>query len=585
MARVSIEQALELAVEHHRAGRLSAAEKIYRRILSTDPGNGNALYLLGSIAGQDGRLDLAIELFSRAVTIKPDYAEAFNNLGNVWRGKGEKDRAVACYQRAIALRPEYAEAHNNLAIVWREMGNLEGAVAQSLAAIQFRNDFFEAYDNLGNCLKAQNQFEEAAAAFEKAALAKPGSVETFGNWADALCEVIPFDGLRAGSSDSKFARLEEAVEVCRRAIAVNPRSGTAYSNLGLALTKVGKLSEAIAAYEKAIALEPEDAGVHWNLALSLLQNGDFARGWAEYEWRWKKPGFTSRVEVFPQPIWRGEDLAGKTILLTDEQGIGDTIQFARYAPLVARRGGKVVLRCQAELVRLMKSLTGVERVVSHSDELPAFDYYLPLLSLPGIFGTSVGTIPAEIPYLRADDSVSARWAEKIRAGEKSGDGLEKRIAAAEKIAPAKRIGLVWAGGASHRADRHRSIALSRFLPLLENAGLRFYSLQKGPAVEQISSLREEIRPLDLGGELSDFTETAAVIANLDLVISVDTAVLHLAGALRKPVWVLLPMCADWRWLVDRGDSPWYPTMRLFRQEEFGDWAGVIGRVAAALGSF
>ena len=357
-----------------------------------------------------------------------------------------------------------------------------------------------------------------------------------------------------GDFDGAVASYRRAVELC-------PGFLDAQCNLGNALVAVGKIAGAVAAYERAIALNPDCSQAHWNLALALLAQGDFQRGWAEYEWRHREPS----TPECPGVAWKGEDLAGKTILLIAEQGLGDAIQFVRYVPMVAQRAGKIVLVCQPQLCPLFSAIEGVWAVVPFREALPSFDVYCHLMSLPAIFGTRVGSIPRQIPYLRPQPALIEKWRQIL------GPGNGKH-----------RVGLAWAGRAEHQYDRHRSIPLRELAPLGEVRGIEFHSLQIGPASEQVFDLPNGMVVRNHADRLTDLSETAALIANLDGVISVDTLIPHLAGALGARVWLMLAHAADWRWLVDRDDSPWYPTMRLFRQRSAGNWPGVVDSVRRAL---
>ena len=317
------------------------------------------------------------------------------------------------------------------------------------------------------------------------------------------------------------------------------------------------MGEAIAALEKVCALQPDDAEARFDLALALLRDGDFARGWKEFEWRLRHPHL-NLARDFTQPQWRGQDIAGQTILLHAQGGFGDVLQFVRYAPLVAQRGAKVLLECKAELVSLLQSVKGVQAVISRGQALPPFDWHSPLPSLPLAFGTSLETIPADVPYLSPPPPAQALWKQRVGEG------------------PSFKIGLVWAGRS------FQSNHLQIFAPLGKIPGVRFFSLQKGPQSVQQPPAGMDLK--DFTADLRDFADTAALIQQMDLVIGVDTAVVHLAGALAKPVWVLIPCRSDFRWLLDRCDSPWYPTMRLFRQIRPGDWDTPTAQMAAALRS-
>ena len=429
------------------------------------------------------------------------------------RDQGKLDEAVACYRRALELKPDYAEAHNNLGTAFKDQGKLDEAVACYRRALELKPDFAEAHNNLGIALKDQGKLDEAVACY-------------------------------------------------RRALELKPDYAEAHNNLGNALKDQGKLDEAVACYRRALELKPDFAEAHGNQSLLSLLTGDFQRGWAEYEWRWKTKQCQRRD--FSQPLWDGQPLEGRTILLHAEQGLGDAIQFVRYAALVKQRGGAVIVECPKPLLSLLASCAGIDRLVGRGDDLPPFDVHAPLLSLPGIFHTSLETIPADVPYLFADPGLVEHWREELGG-----------------IAGFK-IGIAWRGNPEHRNDRARSIPLSCFEPLAGLPGVRLLACKKGRAWSSCKSWPDRFPITELGSRLDDFMDTAAVLMNLDLVITCDTAVAHLAGALGVPVWVALPFVPDWRWLLDRSDSPWYPTMRLFRQKKPGDWAGVFEEIKAEL---
>jgi hypothetical protein len=360
-----------------------------------------------------------------------------------------------------------------------------------------------------------------------------------------------------------LGRHEEAVLACWRAMELRPDYAQALTNLGAALAELGEVDKATALHLRALQLEPEMREAHWNLAISSLRAGDLVWGFAEYEWRLKGPGAVL-APGFSQPSWDGADLRGKTILLHGEQGIGDILQFVRYVPLVADQGGRIVLVCHAELCRLLREMPLVAEVVPFGAAPPAFDVYCPLMSLARIFGTTIQSIPSKVPYLRASQVLAKRW------GERLGNSKGKR-----------RVGLVWAGRADYKDDQTRSIRLNDLAPLA-SADVEFHSLQKGAASQQVKQPPSGLSVIDHADDLRDFADTAALVEKLDLIISVDTAVAHLAGAMGKPVWTLLPTPADWRWMLRRTDSPWYPTMILYRQKTPGDWKSVIGRIAQEL---
>jgi hypothetical protein len=371
-------------------------------------------------------------------------------------------------------------------------------------------------------------------------------------------------GLRdSGDANAAIAQLETAVRI-------NPSFGNAYSNMAECLWAAGRFFEAVDAAAHSVALEPNDADRHWNLALSRLLIGDLRRGFVEHEWRWRRPAFYDLTPpiTFTQPAWDGSDLAGRTILLHSEQGFGDGIQFVRYAAMMRSRHPKrVLLQCQKELVRLLATTDGVDEAFSREQTLPSFDVHLPLLSLPHAFGTDLDTIPAPASYLRADADAVRLWRERLDA---------------EPDPPRLRVGLCWAGRPTHTNDKARSMSLAALAPLAAVKGVRFYGLQKGDAAEQARTPPPGMDLVTYADEWADFADTAAFVANLDLVITIDSSPAHLAAALGRPVWVMLPRAMDWRWLLNRPDSPWYPTMRLFRQPIEARWDGVIQKVANEL---
>jgi len=506
-------EVLAAAIQHHQAGRLQEAEALYRQILQAQPDHPDALNNLGLIAQQVGRYDAAVEYFSRAINAQPARADFHNNLGEVCRRWGKLDEALAGYQRALALSP----------------------------------GLLSAMTGIGGILKQQGRMDEAAAHYRRMLLLHPGSMELHNNLGNVLQEQ---------------GHLEEAVAQYRRALALRPDCAEVHNNMGGAFYDLGRPEEAVACGKEALRLKPEYAEAHWNNGRAQLLAGNFEEGWKEYSWRWWTELFRPWARRFPQPEWDGrEDISGRTLLLHTEQGHGDAIQFIRYVPLVAKRA-TVIVECQPEMKSLLETVEGAARVVARGEPLPDFDLHLPLLSLPGVFGTTLETIPANVPYVCASPERVRAWRAKLAP-----DGRSLKV------------GLTWAGG---RSDPKRDCALALLAPLAALRGVVFYSLQKGDAAEQAARPPAGMALIDRTAELKDFADTAALVSHLDLVISVDTSVAHLAGAMGRPVWTLLRFSADWRWLQAREDSPWYPTMRLFRQERFGDWSIVIERVRQAL---
>ena len=610
---------------HHRAGRLAEAERIYNHILVAQPDHFDSRHLLGVIFLQRGsraqalkqinsalrlnpdnvaalnnrgialqelkRFEEALETFERAVELRPDYAEALSNRGNVLKSLRRFREALASYDDAIALRPDYAEPHSNRADVLCELKRYDEALASADRALKLRPGFAEAHCNRANALRRLRRLQEALEGYDRALTLKSDYAEAHSNRGSVLHDLHRYEEALAsydralalrpdfaealsnrGNALQELRRFDEAVAIYDRAILVQQTLAEAHSNRGNALREQNRLGEALASFDRAAELKPDLAEAHYNASICLLLTGDLRHGWQKHEWRWLTEQLRTERRQIAQPQWTGSDDVGRsTILLHAEQGLGDTLQFCRYVPLVAARAGRIILEVQRPLVALMGTLAGGARVIARGDPLPDFDVHCPLLSLPFAFGTQLDTIPADTPYLAAVEAKMTAWRHRLDARNKP------------------RIGLVWAGDPrkqlpnAHRIDRQRSIEFDWMAPLLEVPGCEFYSLQKGEqATSQLrnSPLRNVV--IDWTDHLQDFSDTAALIDNLDLVITVDTSVAHLAGALGKPFWLLNRYNTCWRWLRDREDSPWYPTARLFRQDETRSFEPVIARVAAAL---
>ena len=424
---------------------------------------------------------------------------------------GNLAEAVRIYGQALLLDPKIADIYNNMGVALRRLGKREAAMACYRRSLVLKPDNAGAYTNLGNVLR-------------------------------------------------ELGRLDVAAASHRRAVGLAPDSADAHYNLGLSLRDLGETDTAIKEFGKALALDADHPDCRWDRALTLLQKGDFVDGFREYEWRWRLARTPNRA--FKQPLWDGKPLAGKTILITTEQGFGDMIQFARYVPMVKARGGTVIVEARPELARLFSTIPGIGQVVNAGSALPRFDVYAPMMSLARIFGTTLDTVPADVPYLRAPEAHAP--------------GLPATMSKHRKV------GIAWAGSSTHQNNANRSVKFENFVELLGLPETTVYSLQQGPAAADIGEHGCQAFVLDIGSRMRDFADTAAVIQQLDMVIAVDTAVAHLAGALGKPVWMALPYPGDWRWMEGREDSPWYPTMRLFRQHRPGDWGPVFERIRKAL---
>jgi tetratricopeptide (TPR) repeat protein len=556
---VEIQTNLAVVLTHH--GHLTEAATLVQAVLQRQPNYTRAQTLLRQVLVQqaadeglaylnEGKLAEAADRFQNCLRLRPDFPEAFNNLGQALAGQGKLREALACFQQALSLRADFAEAHTNLGLAFRQQKRLAEAEASCRAAVQLRPDMAEAHNNLGVTLQEQERLTEAVESLQRAVQLDPGYAEAHSNLGGALwC----------------LGRLDEAVSSLRKAIRLQPQFAEAFNNLGNVFRDQGRFDDARAAYAKAEQIKPDYADVRRNAGLLALLLGDFEKGWAGYEWRWRRPDYSFRP--FTQPRWDGSPLAGRTILLYAEQGLGDAIQFVRYARLVKEQGATVIVECQKPLRRLLVGCPGIDQIVVQGDPLPPYDVLALLMSLPYHFGTRVNTVPAEIPYLFADPALVEHWRQELAA------------------LPGFKIGIAWQG--SPGADKQlRSIALTEFTPLAALPGVQLISLQKGPGSEQLAEVVDQWLITDLGGRLDEqagpFMDTAAVMKSLDLVVTADTAIGHVAGALGVPVWVALQKVPDWRWLLDREDTPWYPTMRLFRQEKRGEWGPVFERIAQAV---
>ncbi len=540
---------LQKAIAHHQGGRLNEAEIGYRKFIEADPTSAAVFRLLGLAVMGRGDLAQAIVLFEEAIRLTPTFVEAHLGLGNAHAAQGKLPEAEADYGRVLALDPKHLEALNNLGNCLQARRRFDEAESVFRRAIAINPKLAELNNNLGNALQAAKKPDEAIAAFREAIALKPDFPQAHSNLGNML---------------KAENQLSEAVESYRRALALNPNYIDALNNLANALHAQGLSSEAITTYRRSQELQPAQGDAYFYESLVHLARGDLLEGFAEYEYRWISILRHAR-RTFAQPIWLGEsDLRGRTILLHAEQGLGDTLQFVRYASLAAERGAIVLLEVQPALKSLLTGFPGVQSIFARGDPLPAFDLHCPLLSLPHAFRTTLETIPLPGPSLHVPADRAAHWQHRLPPG------------------PSLRIGLMWTGNLHHVNDRNRSVSLEVLRPLLGQGGVEFYSLHKDYRSADERRLATSLGIVDWAEEISDFENTAALISRLDLVISVDTSMAHLAGALGRPVWLLLPLCPDWRWLLQRPDSPWYPGMRLFRQERAGDWTQPIEAVGAAL---
>jgi tetratricopeptide (TPR) repeat protein len=525
-------------------GRLPEAAAAYRLAIAAEPTYIAALGNLGNVFKKQGSWTESEACYKRVLELEPGVPQAHNDLGYLAQLQGRIDEAIQHYQRAISIAPDFAEAHTNLGTALLRAGHPEHAEQACYRAVQLNPNSAEAHADLGAVLKQQGRHMEAIGCCRTALQLSPAFVEGHNNLGVMFAEVDQFD---------------EAVSCYRRALELRADDHTALFNMAEALFRQNALEEAEAVCRRAAQIKPQDPETHFLLAAILLTQGKLPEGFKEYHWRCQGNPWVAAVAA---PCWDGSPLQGETILLRCEQGFGDAIQFLRYAPMAKLRGARVAFECPKPLARLAARAAGVDEVVVEGTQRPEFTYQLPLLSLPAIFETTLETIPADIPYLSADARCVAKWREELRGY------------------PGLKVGIAWQGNPSYRRDYLRSIALEQFLPLAMD-GVHLISLQHGFGREQLHALRNA--PIvDLGDRLGDFYDTAAIVSNLDLVISSDCGVVHLAGALGIEAWLTLPWVSDWRWLRERSDSPWYPSLRLFRQQKLGDWADVFRRIRSNL---
>jgi tetratricopeptide (TPR) repeat protein len=618
----------ELGLRYLQSRRFSEAEECCREILADDPDHAEALHLLGLISAETDRCDQAIEHFAQAIRKNPNNAGYFSNLGTVLQRQDRFEEALKSFDLALSLKPDFidtwiklghvlqrqerfeeallaydhaskiapphtgteknlkqAEAFYKKGVCFQHLMRLEEACISYGEALRIYPDHLLALRNRGLLLVDLWRGDEALMDLRKAIELEPDSVDTLNNYCIALIFLKRYEEAltildralsiapemvelfnNKGSALKNLGRFDEALASYDRAIALKPDYAKAYSNRGNCLDEMGRCDEALSSYKDALALQPDHVDAHWGTALNRLRAGDLKTGWVEHEWRWKLRFLRIKQRHFGQPLWIGaEPIDGKVLLLHNEQGLGDALQFCRYVPLVAARGARVVLEIDAPLKELLSGLTGVSHCISTGETPPDFDFHCPLTSLPLAFDTTLDTIPSAVPYISVGVHATD-WRARL--------GSRNR----------PRIGLVWSGNPDHHNDRNRSVPLRSLLPLLD-VDAQFISLQKDVRSSDEVILRERSDILHLGPELQSFVDTAALIEHLDLVISVDTSVAHLAGALARPVWILLPYVPDWRWLLDREDSPWYPTARLFRQGRTREWHSAVDEMRRAVTKF
>ena len=581
---MSVRKKLKKALSLHQQGRLVEAAELYQDILRSDPNNVDALNLLGVILQAAGDLEAAVTLIRRATELAPDYAAPHVNLGNALQVSGELEEAAESFERACELEPNKGEPFNNLASVLNEMDRYFEAKEMAEKAVALAPALSAAHNNLGNALLGLGEKEASIECYRRAISLDRADATSHYNLGNALTELgKPEDALAsyrvAVSFDDRNAEkfynlantalqldlFDEALRAFDRALAIDPDYTDDYCNKGAALQKMGQPEKAVDSLRVALARHPDSPDLHWNLSLALIQSGDLENGFEEYEWRWKTPTFADFKRDFPMPRWDGSDPSDKTIFVDQEQGFGDALQFCRFVTPLAAKGANVVVECRPGLKALLESLDGVGEVVDFGQPIPVADFHVPMMSLPYLLGATLEDLPATVPYLKAPE----------------GTPIDDRLTGEDT----KKVGIAWAGSPTRPDNHKRSCSVTDFGRLFESSGVRFFSLQVGPFRGDLEKLGDPSLVIDLADGLSDFAQTAAAIDAMDLVISVDTSVLHVAAALGKPAWGLMSNPTGFFWMDERTDSPWYPTVRLFRQPEPGDWESVFRSVEEAFPEF
>jgi tetratricopeptide (TPR) repeat protein len=552
-SQFNLPQAMQQAFRLHQQGSLREAEKLYARILKAAPDNFDALHLLGLIKAQNGQMGDAYRLMSAALKINPNSPDALMNFANVLHTLKRDSEALTWLDKALALRPDDPAILHHRGNAFLALDRATEALACFEQVLAREPRHVEALLNRGTTLAALNRPQEALAAIDAALV---------------LASNHPGAHYNRGNTLAALGRDSEAIIAFDRALALDPNHVAAWNNRGRALQALNHHDEAIKCFGRAISLQKDYADAHFNRALSLLTLGELRSGFVEYEWRWKRSGMTDARRGYRGPLWLGEyPIGGKTVLLYSEQGLGDSTMFARYVPLLARAGATVVLEVQPELKALLSGLDGVASCNARGEPVPAYDVHCPLGSLPLALKTEPSSIPAGIPYLRATETSTAKWQPVISA------------------LPGKRVALAWAGQTRHANDRNRSMPIELLEPLLAIEDVSFISVQRDLRAGDAEVLAGHPHLTHVADRFADMTDTAAVLQLADLLITVDTSVAHLAGAIGRPAFVVLPFSPDWRWTLNAEHSPWYPQTRLFRQQAAGDWRGVIASVCDALRNF
>jgi tetratricopeptide (TPR) repeat protein len=545
----AVVQIFREATAAHQGGQFSQAEALYRRALELDGKQFEVLSALGILHAQRGNYSEAEQVLRRALKRNPGDASTQFNYGNVLLGLHRLDDAFAAFGKVLHLSPGFAEAHLNRGNILMLRKKFGEAVDCFDAAIRINPYYAQAFCSRGNAFEKMECFDEALASCDRALSLDPRNAELHASRANLL---------------GSLRRHDEALRDISTALSLQPDNAAFHYNHGNILVQIGRYHEAIAAFGKALVLEPKFADAHFNEGLCQLLLGDMERGWTNYEYRLQMPEYLDLKRNFAGPLWlRENSIEGKTIFIHPEQGFGDTLMACRYVPLLAARGARVVLEVKPELLRLMEGLDGVSELIERGETVPYYDVHCPIMSLPCAFKTQLETIPGAVPYLKIPQGNIDHWRSKL------GDDRFK-------------VGIAWAGNATFKNDRDRSITLKNILPVCGIPGATFFSIQKDLRVGDTEILTANPHITHLGTELNNFLDTAAVMQSLDLIISSDTSIVHLAGALGQSVWILLSSNPDWRWLLDRADSPWYPTARLYRQNKSGDWDSIVAQVRAEL---
>ena len=565
---------------------LNDIEQLYLQLNKSNPDDSDVLHSLGVIAFQKKQYKISQQWINKAIAKNPFIPQFHNTLGIILEALGKFDQAISAYRQAVSLKPDYAEAYHNMAVAMQSQGHYAAAVEKCRHAVLLKPDYVQAYNTMAFSLEKQDFYDEAIENYRQALLLDPDFAEAYNHLGVVLNDMgrtaEAIDNFRnalkrepgyaevynnMGIALKEQEEFSEAIASFEKALQLDPDFAEAYYNLGNSLRDEGRCAGAIDNYKKAIGLKPDYAQAHWNLSLALLLNGNYSEGWKGYKWRRNvNLKVLTDYHCTGKPRWDGSSFKSKRLLVHHEQGLGDNIQFVRYLPMVKARGGTVVFETLKPLVNLLRGFPGVDELVEYvpNRKLPLeYDVYTSLLDMPHIFKTTVETIPSQVPYIFADLSRSRYWREELTG-------------------PELKVGIVWAGSPEHGNDRFRSCSLKHFASLGEIEGVRLYSLQKGSAARQMEEFEGTVSMTNISKHFNDFTDTAAAIDNLDLIISVDTSVLHLSGAMAKPTWALIPYAPEWRWMLNRQDSPWYPTMRLFRQSYWNDWDSVFGRVTEEL---